>query len=71
MVGIDQDAGRPGGVVHAYLGVYSRCLRLVEDAGRDDGVDARTIRAKIGERVQIGSQEDMILDIVLNLVTES
>ena len=53
-----------------YAGVYSSFLLHSERAAQKYGLDTRAILNELGKRKMVGSQEDMIIDVALDMLNK-
>jgi len=53
-----------------YAGVYSSFLLHSERAAQKYGIDTREILQELGKRKMVGGQEDMIIDVALDMVSQ-
>jgi len=59
-----------GAITQGYAGVYSSFLLHAERAAQRYQVPAHEILQRVGEAGYVGGQEDMIIDVALQLVSE-
>ncbi|WP_137123244.1 4-hydroxy-2-oxovalerate aldolase [Segeticoccus rhizosphaerae] len=58
-------------IIQGSVGVYSSFLLHAERAAERYGVPAHAILSKVGEQGYVGGQEDMIIDVALQLQSET